>query len=265
MKLWSEYGLAGKEISVVARIHKIIREANVPIRHEDLAYGLVAESDIEDCIALEHEWFPTMFSSEDDYRDMMGSDQYIVLGCFWKPPRSRAEDELKKYLIGNILIARANIEQNDLPCISAKGEVSKEPTGWQGLRNSFLNLGKQIIEITSIGVIDEARGLGIGSKLINIAMEQGRKKWPERTVGMSLHVIETSKAALSLYVKNGFVETRLVQNYYHMGGKWVAARYMLKGFARNEDGKGLTEAMEEFGKMLLKMMDSLLLSESKKS
>ena len=97
-KLILESDYQNKPIPISARIHKIIREYNAPINKDDLSYGLLKESVIEDCLDLDREWF---YQKPNDfyYKESLKNENYYTLCCYWSPKEFK-----EAYVLGLITI-----------------------------------------------------------------------------------------------------------------------------------------------------------------
>ncbi len=65
--------------------------------------------------------------------------------------------------------------------------------------------------LVSIAVIPESRKKGVGQGLLNVLIEK------MQTGSMRLEVRRSNKAALSLYRRNGFIQTGVAYSYYTDG------------------------------------------------
>lgn len=73
---------------------------------------------------------------------------------------------------------------------------------------------RRCIEIASIAVGDEARGGGIGTRLITDLMNLARERGAER---LSLEVSVLNPRAQALYRRLGFAPQRVIEGYYGPG------------------------------------------------
>jgi ribosomal protein S18 acetylase RimI-like enzyme len=67
----------------------------------------------------------------------------------------------------------------------------------------FRKIDAGICEMKRLFVKDEYKGMGIGKKLVELIIEDGKNKGYKK---MRLDTLNTFKAAISLYNKNGFYE-----------------------------------------------------------
>lgn len=67
------------------------------------------------------------------------------------------------------------------------------------------------LHVNNIGVIDEARRLGIGSRLLGAALERGRELGARAA---ALEVRAGNRAAQALYARHGFAVVGRRRNYY---------------------------------------------------
>ena len=65
----------------------------------------------------------------------------------------------------------------------------------------------------TIGVIDECRSLGLGSKLLDATYEIIKERWPQCRI-LYLHVVDYNNVALKFYNKNGFKFHKKILDHY---------------------------------------------------
>lgn len=109
------------------------------------------------------------------------------------------------------------------------GQFDSNCTKYQKCINKLRNEGRCFAYISSIGVIDEARRLGIAGKLIEIACEHARTKDP-LCHGMGLNVLCTSIPTIRCYEKHNFKKLFVDKGYYNIGNKEIDAIYMIRSF-----------------------------------
>lgn len=229
VELKSDAWPEGHVISELCRIHGIIASLNVPIRREDLVYHRMGLDDIKDFKDYEGEWFPFQYSDW-FYKTHITAKDSVSLGCYWRPPNSPAEE----YLVGGVM-ARYEWDEAALGYVSSSSGVDPKTgcCGW--LCNVIWNFRKENMYIMTIGVADEVRRLGAGSGLMRELERTIRTERPT-CVCISLHVLETNRAAMGCYRKNGFQATRMIRKYYEMFGKNYDAQYYVKAICGKEQG-----------------------------
>ena len=208
----------GSVIELKSTIHQIIASLNIPIRNEDLTFRPMTAEDLPQFKALMAEWFPFEYSDY-FYDQAFTSTNYSFLACSWTPP-----NQSKSYIIAGILI-RFETDSRAFNYVTDK-EITTKISCCTRLINYLKNWNNENAYISTIGVIDEARRLGIASRLLDIAYEKAKKK--KNCVSISLHVLTTNQQAIRCYEKNGFVHVCNVKNYYTIQGKTYDARYYVK-------------------------------------
>ena len=83
----------------------------------------------------------------------------------------------------------------------------------------------------TIGVIDECRKMGLGTKLLNATIETVEKKFPA-CITIWLHVIEYNKSAIQFYVKNKFTKFRRMKKHYYIDFNDYDAVLLYRGIGR---------------------------------
>ena len=67
--------------------------------------------------------------------------------------------------------------------------------------------------IMTIGVIDECRQLGLGTKLIDLTFKIVKNKYP-LVQFVYLHVVDYNEAAIRFYIKNNFTNFKREKDHY---------------------------------------------------
>ena len=70
----------------------------------------------------------------------------------------------------------------------------------------------------TIGVVDEVRKLGIGTKLLQQIEGLMEAKFPG-VEAMYLHVVSYNTAALKFYKRNDFIKVCVLEEFYEIHGK----------------------------------------------
>ncbi len=214
------------------RIHAIVSSLNMPIKKEDLVYRRMAREDMRDFKDYEAEWFPFVYPDSFYDQALTSKDEFAV-GCFWRPPSQSAE-----YLLGGVM---ARYESNQVAlqfATKALGLPVAESGCCFPLTQWLCGSERSNLYITSIGVADEARRLGVCTALLREVEKSARSDRP-KCVCISLHVLETNKAARGCYEKNGFQFASLIKGYYTMFGKRHNGLYYVKPLPRGEEGEAM--------------------------
>jgi len=221
--LQSDYQEKGEPIPIVAGVHAIIKSLKTTINAKDLTYKHLKATSIGECKDLEREWFPPWKPEDSYYLKSLDRKSYFTICCYWKPKEEKEEE----YVIGNIIVkVDKNNKAMNYFCNNKFDPNQKEEEQVVNAKNNF---GKTIAYICSIGVIDEARRLGIGTKLVESANEYAAKNY-RNCVGVSLHVISTGKRAIGLYERCKFTKLFTEPKYYNMSGKRIDAFCYAKSF-----------------------------------
>ena len=67
----------------------------------------------------------------------------------------------------------------------------------------------------TIGVLDECRKMGLGTKMLNYTIEMLEKSYANCCV-ILLHVIDYNKSAIQFYVKNQFIKFQKRKRHYYV-------------------------------------------------
>mmetsp|Transcript_19556 Transcript_19556/g.17307 ORF Transcript_19556/g.17307 Transcript_19556/m.17307 type:complete len:202 (+) Transcript_19556:245-850(+) len=155
-----------------------------------LQYKFVDQSYLEEIKKLHQEWFPVHYG--DDYYEKINQKETICMGAFSK-------DILIGLFIGHF---KSNY-------------ITKQLSN----KSRFSFGGTTGLYIATIGVVDGARRLGIGTLLIDEVL-----KWVKihhsDTETIFLHVIDYNNAAIKFYENNDFSLFGKYSDYYFLGGKF---------------------------------------------
>ena len=81
---------------------------------------------------------------------------------------------------------------------------------------------EMVAYIMTLGVIDEMRRFGIGTKLLKQAQYLVQNKFP-MCKALALHVVEYNRSAIRFYERNEFLFLKMLSKYYHIRGKEYTA------------------------------------------
>lgn len=65
----------------------------------------------------------------------------------------------------------------------------------------------------TIGVVDECRRLGLGSRLLNHTIEYLQNNYKNCEI-IYLHVVDYNETAIKFYERNGFTQHKRLKNHY---------------------------------------------------
>lgn len=156
---------------------------------------------MEDVHALHAEWFPVNYS--DEFFESIVSEDDVVTVC--------AELESKIVGMATVAIRRAETRYN------FEGDLLP----YLGLEAPGDSNSPSIAYILTLGIVDELRGLGIASDLLETAIARTRACDPSCAV-IFLHVIEYNRTAMKLYEKNAFKRFKTEPNFYKIGETWYS-------------------------------------------
>lgn len=227
----------------LAEIHKIIADNNISIEKDKISYEILSLSDYEELVYLHREWFPVKYSKDfferilntknlpdldilkeadktnnnkqrkkrsminennDSSNYINTNNQVISMGAY-------LNYKSKKYLIGCVTCEIYNHIYFENACfaeIEHKSEI-------KNFSNYIYNKQLNFAYIMTIGVVNEARRLGVSSQLL-IEMKEYLGKHVYNCQGFYLHVIDYNNSAMNFYLKRGFVNQRTVYNYYNL-------------------------------------------------
>jgi ribosomal protein S18 acetylase RimI-like enzyme len=88
--------------------------------------------------------------------------------------------------------------------------------------------------IMTIGVVDECRRFGLGTKMIDHTIKILREQWPRCEV-IYLHVVSYNEAALKFYERNRFIRHSKIINHYFIMEKDYDAIVLYKDLNQGND------------------------------
>ena len=86
----------------------------------------------------------------------------------------------------------------------------------------------------TIGVIDECRQIGLGTKMLNYTIGLLEQKF-KQCITIWLHVIDYNESAINFYLKNNFTKFRRLKNHYYIDEKDYDAYLLYRKIGRCND------------------------------
>lgn len=164
---------------VKSKVHSIIRHELGNIDKDKIYYRQLTGPDIEEVKNLHDEWFPLTYQ-ENFYRRIYKSN-VIAIGAFYplskdvyNPDGSFRKTKKKEVILGTIM---TKIDR-DTDDINDAYRHKNNENGWGSIFNSFLCRQQQGAYIMTIGVIDECRRDGLGTKLLDYTIQILLEAWP---------------------------------------------------------------------------------------
>ena len=112
--------------------------------------------------------------------------------------------------------------------------------------------------ISTLGVIDEYRKIGLGKILVKKAIEIMQMK--KNCLAVYLHVVEYNKSAITFYDKLDFIESELIQDYYTFKDAKYNARVYYKILKNNSEMFNLNEFKDDYHK--IQSQNNLIISDT---
>ena len=223
------------KIIALSQIHEKIKYEGTEIKIDDIYFKTISRENLSEIIKLHKEWFPVEYSREFFEKIFYNktnkiNSNILAIGAFYSI-------EGKEYLIGTIL-CELKSEKNFRT--STNLEVNK--------KSFFEKIFKcyEYCYIMTIGVIDECRNLGLGSKLLKeliLTLKTKRKN----CIAVYLHVIDYNETAIKFYIKNEFMECNYIRNYYYLNKTFfhakVLCRYMNESMFFERKSKDVQETI----------------------
>ena len=179
----------------IADIHKILYRLgkNKPLSI-NVFYEPITDEYLNDLVDLHKEWFPFQYD-RNYFKKFIVRKNNIAMGAFLKFGN-------KNYLIGCVLgeIITEQKFRHLLPGILLE-------RSWYDFISSWVDC----VYLHSIGVIDEYRKLSIGTKLMDLFIEECKKK---AIVAVYLNIIIHNKAAIKFVEENNWHYFGIAKNNY---------------------------------------------------
>ena len=226
MKLKSDFWDENVEIPIKSRLHKVISDlskTSAPLDKSNLKYRLLTADDLVDLKDLAEEWFPPNYCRGlfDSFEEGRKNGTMLHLGCFWMA------DKDSEILLGMVQIHYCSLLDMGKDIYSDIG--MKPPLLKYNRVLNFCTNHKDFVfgHVSIIGVIEEARRLGIASSLINMAKQIALQEKPG-IIAQSLHTISKGKATVACYEKLEFQKAFTIPEFYVINGKRMDARFYIR-------------------------------------
>jgi ribosomal protein S18 acetylase RimI-like enzyme len=208
------------ELHNYAEIHEILKlsyKSNFTPNLEMIYFEELNESHLQEILILHREWFPVKYTRDYimQFLDKEENEKFAI-GCFINLNNI-------PYLIGSILCNMYH-----------ENKFHKFAPDTFTCRNciSRLFFPYKFGYISTLGVINEFRRLGVAKLLIDKALE--KMKLIKNCTGVFLHVIEYNQSAIKFYNNIGFYLAEKYKDYYCINDARFDANIFLKPI-RNEN------------------------------
>ena len=179
----------------ISEVHKVLYrlDKNRPLSI-NITYESITEDYLDDLVDLHKEWFPFLYD-RDYFKKFVLRPNCVAIGAFLKIG-------LKVYLIGCALgeIVSEQKFKNTLPGILVE-------RSWYDFFSSYVDCGY----LHSLGVIDEYRNLSVGTRLLDLFIEDMKKK---TCVVLYLNIIIHNNAAIKFVEANNWHYFGNEKNHY---------------------------------------------------
>lgn len=179
----------------ISEIHKILYRLN---KNKPLSinihYEQIKEEYLDDLVDLHKEWFPFLYD-RDYFKRYVLKKNSVAIGAFLKIG-------LKDYLIGCAIgeIIHEQKFKNILPGVLLE-------RSWYDVFSSYVDCGY----LHSLGVIDEYRKLSVGSRLLELFIEEMKKR---NVVAIYLNIILHNLSGIKFVEANNWHFFGIEKNYY---------------------------------------------------
>lgn len=189
--------------NMLSTVHKIIYQTKHQPNVDEVFYARINQSYLDELVLLHREWFP-IYYDRDYFKKFCIKKNYIAIGAFVK---LYGNDYLIGCCLGE-LVTDSKFRENVKGVLFDKGMFD------------YFSPSEVCGYINTLGIIDEYRKLGIGSKLMNKVVNEMKAN---KCVAMFLHVIEHNKSAINFYEKNKWTHAGIRKNYYFFDNTYFDA------------------------------------------
>ncbi len=146
---------------------------------------------------MHSEWFPLDYP--ESFYERIYKNNVISIGCFVE---LTLNDNSKREIIIGTAMTKVNMGNEELSEIYRAKDYNSG-----GLMSWFSSMFCRNYEgayIMTIGIVDECRRMGLGTKLLDYTIKVLREYWTRCEV-IYLHVVDYNETAIRFYERNGFV------------------------------------------------------------
>lgn len=217
-----------EKLTISSDTHDLMRGVTIDINK--IIYKPLNKNQLEEIKNLHKEWFPIDYT--DKWYNKIFDDQsgiYFTLGAFYK------NEESDKEIILGLALCEWNYVGDYFRNHTSSKIIKKicENINFSEEIKSYLACEDyRIGYIMTIGVLDEYRKLHIGSKILNVLINQ--LLYDDLCVGIYLDVVSYNNAAIKFYEKNKFEKATTIKNYYDIKDKVYDSIVFVRIFTRKE-------------------------------
>ena len=213
----------------ISEVHKVLYrlKKNKPLSI-NIQYKPIKEENLDEIVDLHKEWFPFLYD-RDYFQEYVLKKNSVSIGAFLKIGP-------KEYLIGcavGEIIPELKFK-NILPGVLVE-------RSWYDVFSSYVDCGY----LHSLGVIDEYRKLSVGSRILELFIEEMKKR---SAVVLYLNIIMHNNAAIKFIESNNWHFYGIEKNHYRYRDNLYDSKlyyYILdmnlcntKDISNNEENKG---------------------------
>ena len=179
----------------ISEVHKVLYrlDKNKPLSI-NIHYGQIQEEYLDEVVDLHKEWFPFLYD-RDYFKRYILKKNSVAIGAFLKLGQ-------KEYLIGCAIgeIISEQKFKNALPGILIE-------RSWYDVFSAYVDCGY----LHSLGVIDEYRKLNVGSRLLELFIDDMKRR---NTVVLYANVILHNNSAIKFLEANNWHLFGIEKNHY---------------------------------------------------
>lgn len=181
----------------ISQIHKILYrlDKNKPLSAEIFYEPIHNEDYLDDMVELHKEWFPFSYDRNYFKKYVLRHQKYITVGAFVKIG-------IKNYLVG---FAVGDIVAEEKFRTTLPGVLVER--GWYDFITPWVNC----CYLHSVGVIDEYRKLSVGTRLLEMFIDEARKK---KCVSCYANVIIHNNSGIKFMEGNNWHYFGIEPKYY---------------------------------------------------
>jgi len=230
----------------ISDVHQYITNMDKITLIENIYFNTLTRNHISELSKLYKEWFPVNYSPEYFHKifSTIEINKGIAIGAFYSFNGN-------SYIIGAIL------------CEYKNDFAFRHSCPYDLINRCCLSKFINPFEygyISTIGVCDEFRRYGLGTKLLNELIKNVSLR--RQCIAIYLHVIEYNQSALKFYFTNNFDEVNTIYGYYYIDEVRYNAKVFLKVLSENVKIFNNTEYnYKDYTKMITKKFKSIICCE----
>ena len=187
----------------ISPIHQVLHKLEKIFRPTigEIQYRILTVNYIDDFVTLLREHSPVKYESEYFRKQFNRTDTHFSYGAFIE---INGIEYLIGYVLGNLIKERTFFQNVK--------KIYRTKTCFRSCINYFRTTPERYGIITSLGVIDEYRRMGVGKKLLDCMEEELKQKG---AIGIMVHLIEHNCSGIKFFEGCNWKYGGFIKQYYN--------------------------------------------------